>query len=260
MHRVRTSLFPISLLRAAFLLDAFLILLAAAAASAPAGAQDLVRRQSAGREDAPLPLYVVPADSALVLTSVLWHSMTTAPPRTRPQIVLRSQNRSVFYVHPDYDPRNPSVTLLPYEGIGSEIEFAAGSTVELLSSAPGMRTWKVEWSGYLVPRKGEGPSAPAQPAKGAVAMGIRGIGPNPSHGVSRVLYRIPSAGDVALRVFDAAGRAVRTMDGRAAAAGTGTIEWDGRNDEGHPAGAGIYFLELLLDGRVLDRGRTIRMR
>lgn len=72
-----------------------------------------------------------------------------------------------------------------------------------------------------------------------------------------VRYRLASeAGHVRVRIFDAAGRLVRTLErgtlgGRAA---EGELAWDGRNDRGEPLRVGIYI--VLLEATDLAGGRT----
>ncbi len=71
------------------------------------------------------------------------------------------------------------------------------------------------------------------------------VRPNPTRGRTFVSFALPTRDDdVSVRVYDVAGRAVRTLLDGSLAAGTRTIEWDGRTDRGEDATAGIYFLHL----------------
>jgi flagellar hook assembly protein FlgD len=47
-----------------------------------------------------------------------------------------------------------------------------------------------------------------------------------------------------LTVFDLLGREVRTIVNRHLAAGTHTVQWDGKDNQGRQVPAGIYFCEL----------------
>uniref|UniRef100_A0A7C4CDE7 T9SS type A sorting domain-containing protein n=1 Tax=candidate division WOR-3 bacterium TaxID=2052148 RepID=A0A7C4CDE7_UNCW3 len=55
-----------------------------------------------------------------------------------------------------------------------------------------------------------------------------------------------------LRIFDRAGKLVKTLDHGPTAPGYRAIAWDGRDDSGRPVPAGVYFLNL----RVRSSGRT----
>ena len=72
--------------------------------------------------------------------------------------------------------------------------------------------------------------------------------PNPTRAATAVRFRLPEAGRVALRVFDATGRAVATLADGDRPAGDHTVRFD-------PAGlaAGVYFLRLDAAGRTLTR-------
>lgn len=76
--------------------------------------------------------------------------------------------------------------------------------------------------------------------------------PNPGRGGREFSfeYRLSANARVGLRVFDAAGRLVRSMM-RPQEAGDASVVWDGRNDRGWQVGSGNYFYRLD-DGR----GRT----
>jgi probable HAF family extracellular repeat protein len=68
-----------------------------------------------------------------------------------------------------------------------------------------------------------------------------GAAPNPFYGHTRLGFTLPLAGNVSLRIFDLAGRAVRTLaQGRFEAGSTG-LEWDGRDEQGQRLGAGLYW-------------------
>ncbi len=53
-----------------------------------------------------------------------------------------------------------------------------------------------------------------------------------------------------LTVHDAAGRVVRVLRAGEAATGPHAAEWDGRDDAGRAAPAGVYYLRLAADGET----------
>lgn len=66
--------------------------------------------------------------------------------------------------------------------------------------------------------------------------------PNPSTGSVRLAVQLPARVRLDVTVFDVAGRAVRTLHGGEAAAGTHSLEWDGRDSSGQPTSSGLYFV------------------
>lgn len=66
--------------------------------------------------------------------------------------------------------------------------------------------------------------------------------PNPARG--QVIFSIQGAvGDTRLHIYDASGRAVRTLL-VTTTAGQAEVSWDGRDDSGRVAAAGVYFYKL----------------
>ncbi len=81
--------------------------------------------------------------------------------------------------------------------------------------------------------------------RGAGATRLGTIGPNPFRGSTEVGFALARAGRVDLEVFDVLGRQVRTLArGRWYEAGTQSLRWDGRADDGRDARAGVYFVRL----------------
>jgi hypothetical protein len=80
----------------------------------------------------------------------------------------------------------------------------------------------------------------APPARGA----ILGTAPNPSLGATEITFDVAARGRVGLRIYDAAGRLVRTVEGGRRDPGRHTLAWDGRDAEGRGVAAGVYFLAV----------------
>ena len=57
-----------------------------------------------------------------------------------------------------------------------------------------------------------------------------------------------AAEDVSIRIYDAAGRLVRSLVSGNRATGRYQASWDGRNDAGRPVGSGAYFCRLESNG------------
>ncbi len=78
--------------------------------------------------------------------------------------------------------------------------------------------------------------------------------PNPFNPVTKIAYSVKDAGRVTVRVYNAAGRTVRTLLDEETAAGTdGHVVWDGRNDRGERCGSGVYFYRIEAPGFAASR-------
>lgn len=77
--------------------------------------------------------------------------------------------------------------------------------------------------------------------------------PNPFNPSTTISYELPAATPVSLRIYDVAGRLVRTLAGGVAPAGAHTRQWDGRDDRGAAVASGVYILRLEAGGTALTR-------
>lgn len=73
---------------------------------------------------------------------------------------------------------------------------------------------------------------------------LRMITENPARGPVEAELRLSQPGPVAVRVYDVRGALVRTIQNGPAPAGISVLRWDGRDDRGATASAGIYFLRI----------------
>ena len=83
--------------------------------------------------------------------------------------------------------------------------------------------------------------------------------PNPSTGRSTLRFGLAHDSAAHLAVYDQQGRRVRTLDGGALSAGEHVISWDGRDEAGHDAAPGLYFVRASLEGQDFTR-RLVRVR
>jgi len=68
--------------------------------------------------------------------------------------------------------------------------------------------------------------------------------PNPFNPSTLIAFRLPAAGDVALKVYDLDGRLVKTLLRSEMPAGTHQVTWRGRDERGRPVASGTYFYML----------------
>jgi Clostripain family len=69
-------------------------------------------------------------------------------------------------------------------------------------------------------------------------------GPNPSPWTTRIRFSLPIQDRATLRVFDVAGRLVRTICDDVMVEGPHTLTWSGRSDDGREQSSGIYLMLL----------------
>jgi len=91
----------------------------------------------------------------------------------------------------------------------------------------------------------------------ATAGGLRAV-PNPFNPRTELRFVSETGGRCLVRIFDVAGRCVRSLDaGRVPAGGAGAVVWQGRDDAGRELASGTYFARLAVDGR--PQGATARL-
>ncbi|MBP6875056.1 MAG: T9SS type A sorting domain-containing protein [Candidatus Eisenbacteria bacterium] len=85
------------------------------------------------------------------------------------------------------------------------------------------------------------------------------VQPNPALAGGQISFRIASAAQVDLAVFDAAGRRVADLSSDRFAAGAHAIAWDGKGRDGVPLAAGVYMVRLRAGGEQWT-SKEIRVR
>jgi hypothetical protein len=76
----------------------------------------------------------------------------------------------------------------------------------------------------------------------AVTPLVLRVAPNPFERSTEAQFSLASGGETRVTVYDVAGRRIREIHKGWLPAGNHTIPWDGRDDSGRPAAAGVYFL------------------
>jgi hypothetical protein len=82
------------------------------------------------------------------------------------------------------------------------------------------------------------------------------VSPNPTSGPINLSYELGQASGVVLAVYDPAGRLVRELALGTQVSGPHEITWDGRNRDGSPVPAGVYFVRMLRDGAPFTNAAT----
>ncbi|MEN8006205.1 MAG: FlgD immunoglobulin-like domain containing protein [Candidatus Krumholzibacteriota bacterium] len=81
--------------------------------------------------------------------------------------------------------------------------------------------------------------------------------PNPFSSETRIGYATGRPGFIDLSVYDLRGRRVRTLFGDAVDSGDHVARWDGRDRQGNPLAAGVYFVRLRSGGEIVSRRMTL---
>jgi hypothetical protein len=68
--------------------------------------------------------------------------------------------------------------------------------------------------------------------------------PNPFNPKTTLAYHVPRESEVSIRIYDVAGRTVRTLLDGMVEPGRHVAVWDGTNDNGEAVGSGIYFCAM----------------
>ncbi len=80
------------------------------------------------------------------------------------------------------------------------------------------------------------------------AFALKGAFPNPFNPATNIKFAVPRTGQVSLKIYDLAGRHVRTLiDGRKDA-GYHDVMWDGTDQRGRGVASGAYYYRLQADG------------
>ncbi len=100
---------------------------------------------------------------------------------------------------------------------------------------------------------------PASVVAGGAGIREAWASPNPFRGATMLTYAASRAATVRLEILDAAGRLVRHFEDAAPAPGRRAVAWDGRDDQGRAAEAGVYAYRVT-GGAVAQQGRLVKLR
>ena len=86
------------------------------------------------------------------------------------------------------------------------------------------------------------------------------IHPNPFASVTTIRYSVAEQGHVELKIYNVAGRLVKTLVNGQQKAGSYTIEWDSKDTNGKLLPSGIYFVELKVDDKFTQAKKLLLLR
>jgi hypothetical protein len=89
------------------------------------------------------------------------------------------------------------------------------------------------------------------------AFALHAASPNPFNPATTLRYAVPRSGRVQLRIYDVAGRRVRTLVDGQTPAGFHDVTWDGRDHAGRGVASGTYYYRLDAEGYTATRKMTL---
>ncbi len=146
------------------------------------------------------------------------------------------------------------IQLPPHPGSGrwAPGSFLIGDSLYFLA---GLSTSRLEWDLWTYEM---GPVVGADdPLTPSTTTLLHAPHPNPFRASTVVRFDLASSGNVVMNVFDAAGRAVRSIAVDGLEAGRHSLAWDGRTDRGERVAPGVYFVRLTSAGALGASGRDV---
>jgi len=117
----------------------------------------------------------------------------------------------------------------------------------------------LDWVFFTTPTpRGDNAGVNAVPDTPAAVLGLR-VWPNPMNPATTVVFETTRPGPVQLRVYDLAGRHVRTLLAGQSEAGRHEVRWDGRDGGGATVAAGVYHVVVDAGGsRAVSRVTMVK--
>lgn len=174
------------------------------------------------------------------------------------QLTAASWNAGDLVLHLEVDEAVPGLGSLsldpgalgpPHSVSGTGAWTWLGGVLDLSGFAGAASTIDVSW----------GATDAATFARVPEALSLANTGPNPARGGTEIELGLPREGWTRLDVVDVSGRRVRGLVLGFRPAGRHRLLWDGRDDAGRAVAAGVYWLRLEHDGRVLTE-KVARLR
>jgi len=101
--------------------------------------------------------------------------------------------------------------------------------------------------------RGPNAASSVRPSAPAARVLLQSVRPNPLAAETSVLYSLAAAGPVRLEIYDAQARLIRILVDSRLPAGTHQTTWDGTDDRGRPAAAGVYSCRVRAGGQTDSR-------
>lgn len=169
---------------------------------------------------------------------VTWGNLTVPAFSTLPSLVLRTE--TIFEFLAERDTGWSYVWLVEDWGFAAD---AVNSDADSFQIAD-------EFDRLFLFQTGVTEREPQFRMNGGVSLTFR---PNPMSHTAEILLGLPASGPATLRIYDLAGRLVRTLFDGEGMPGVRTLVWDGRDGAGKEIGGGVYFARLNQGSCALSR-------
>jgi hypothetical protein len=129
--------------------------------------------------------------------------------------------------------------------LGFGVEFMAGALLPTRSYTSGAAD-RVDLMANIMEYFGKAPTAPGTGTDdgGVFVNRLEHARPNPFNPTTTIAYSLAGRSHVTIRVYDIAGRVVRTLVDGDAEPGEHKVVWDGTTDAGQRAASGVYFVKM----------------
>jgi|WetSurMetagenome_2_1015567.scaffolds.fasta_scaffold296588_2 flagellar hook assembly protein FlgD len=77
--------------------------------------------------------------------------------------------------------------------------------------------------------------------------------PNPFNPSTVIKYQVSKPGNVEIKIFNVNGQLVKTFESMNQVAGSFSVSWDGKNNDGQAVASGLYICHVAFDSSVLTR-------
>jgi hypothetical protein len=104
-----------------------------------------------------------------------------------------------------------------------------------------------------------GSTSVAEIVSAGAELELRALEPNPFANDTRIRFSRARPGATRLSVVDVTGRSLRILLDGVSPAGSHTVRWDGRDNQGRPVASGVYFVRLE-DGSHVRTAKLTRLR
>ena len=138
--------------------------------------------------------------------------------------------------------------ILTYRRTATEAEIYVNGGDNSGAWTPTAQTWKLQWNVGVEEEK---------PTKTALTFGLGKVSPNPIRNGSIIAYTTTQKGYVSLKVYNSAGRLVRTLVDRNENPGQKTVTWNGLDNNHNAVAAGVYFYRLSAENRTTSKKMVV---
>jgi hypothetical protein len=154
---------------------------------------------------------------------------------------------------------DPDVDGLPVDNVIGVQEFSVATPLNSRWVFENLRatvyvqnldTGEIQNAGTMFLSEGDVTAAPGEVAAAPLALDAF---PNPFNPQTRLVFELPRASVVSVRVHDLSGRVVRTLVDGAREAGRHEAVWQGRDDRGQPLASGVYLAQVRTAEGVTSR-------